>query len=95
MLDTTLSGLRRQGVTETPEVVLADAGYWHTALMQQIAERGIDVLAPPDGNMRDGKRPGWDREVYAHQPLRERLRGQLMLALDRCDRHAEALAVYQ
>jgi transposase len=64
MLDTTLAGLRAQGVAETPEVVLADAGYWHTAQMQQIADRGIEVLAPPDGNMREGKRPGWDRAVY-------------------------------
>jgi len=64
MLETTLDGLRRQGVNDTPEVVLADAGYWHTAQMQQMAERGIEVLAPPDGNMREGTRPGWDREIY-------------------------------
>ena len=72
MLDTTLDELRRQGVQETPEVVLADAGYWHTAQMQQIAEQGIEVLAPPDGNMREGKRPGWDREVY--EQMREKLK---------------------
>jgi hypothetical protein len=64
MLDTTLQGLRAQGITETPEVVLADAGYWHTAQMQRIADQGIEVLAPPDGNMREGTRPGWDREIY-------------------------------
>jgi len=64
MLDTTLNGLRAQGVHETPEVVLADAGYWHTAQMQHIAQQGIEVLAPPDGNMREGKRPGWNRAVY-------------------------------
>ena len=71
MLDTTLAGLRAQGVQETPEVVLADAGYWHTDQMQQIAEQGIEVLAPPDGNMREGKRPGWDRAVY--EQMRETL----------------------
>jgi hypothetical protein len=71
MLDTTLDGLRGQGVKETPEVVLAEAGYWHTAQMQQIAERGIEVLAPPDGNMREGKRPGWEDGVY--QQMREKL----------------------
>jgi transposase len=71
MLETTLEQLREQGIDRAPEVVLADAGYWHTAQMQQIAERGIEVLAPPDGNMRAGKRRGWDGGLY--QEMREKL----------------------
>jgi hypothetical protein len=71
MLDTTLQELREQGVQATPNVVLADAGYWHTAQMRAIEEQGIEVLAPPDGNMRQGKRPGWDDGLY--QKMREKL----------------------
>jgi hypothetical protein len=58
-------------VTEVPEVVLADAGYWHTAQMQAITDRGIEVLIPPDGNMREGKRPGWEDGLY--QQMRDTL----------------------
>lgn len=64
MLDTTLAQLERQGVSERPAVVLADAGYWHTVQMQAITDGGIEVLAPPDGNMRAGKRPGWENGLY-------------------------------
>ena len=56
---------------EIPQVVLADAGYWHTAQMQAIEQQGIEVLAPPDGNMREGKRPGWEHERY--EQMREKL----------------------
>ena len=71
MLKTTLDALREQGVEQTPEVVLADAGYWHTAQMQAIEQQGIEVLAPPDGNMREGKRPGWEHE--RDEQMREKL----------------------
>jgi transposase len=64
MLETTLGQLQRHGVTEQPEAVLADAGYWHTAQMRAISDRGIEVLVPPDGNMRAGKRPGWENGLY-------------------------------
>jgi transposase len=71
MLETTLHGLRGQGVAETPETVLADAGYWHTAQMQTITDSGIEVLLPPDGNMREGKRRGWEDGLY--QAMRDKL----------------------
>jgi transposase len=48
-----------------PEVVLADAGYWHQRQMQQIAGEGIPVLAPPDAGLRRGERPGWTGGMYA------------------------------
>jgi hypothetical protein len=64
MLDTALATLERVGISETPEVVLADAGYWHRRQMQVITDRGFEVLIPPDGAMREGKRPGWENGLY-------------------------------
>ena len=71
MLDTTLAQLDRQGITEQPQVLLADAGYWHTVQIRTITDRGIEVLAPPDGNMREGTRPGWEGGLY--QQMRDKL----------------------
>jgi Transposase DDE domain len=56
--------LTNAGVTDTPEVLLADAGYWHTEQMQRIAARGIPVLIPPDAHKRNGVRPGWTGGMY-------------------------------
>ena len=64
MLDTTLQHLATHHVSELPEVVLGDAGYWHTRQIQAIEERGIEILVPPDGTMRDGIRPGWEHGFF-------------------------------
>ena len=53
------------GVTERPEIVLADAGYWHQEQMEKIVSDGIQVLVPPDGGLRKDIRPGWDKGMYA------------------------------
>lgn len=71
MFDATIRNLAEQSVTDTPEVLLADAGYWHHPQMQAITETGVEVLAPPDGNMREGKRRGWEAGVY--QAMRDKL----------------------
>ena len=71
MFEATMRQLAEQGVTETPEVVLADAGFWHHPQMQTIEQQGIEVLVPPDGNMREGKRRGWEEGVY--QQMRDKL----------------------
>jgi Transposase DDE domain len=52
-------------VTDAPEVVLADAGYWHHDQIDAIAGRGIQVLIPPDAGKRRGARPGWEGGRYA------------------------------
>src|SRR3954454_5649111 len=57
--------LTRLGITATPEVVLADAGYWHQVQMEAIVDRGMQVLIPPDARKRKGTRPGWDGGLYA------------------------------
>jgi transposase len=71
MFQATIRELAEQGVSDTPEVMLADAGYWHHPQMQQIGEQGIEVLVPPDGNLREGKRRGWEHGVY--EQMREKL----------------------
>jgi transposase len=58
--------LKEAGVTETPGVLLADAGYWHQVQMENIVNHGIQVLIPPDAGKRKGTRPGWDGGAYAH-----------------------------
>jgi hypothetical protein len=65
MLDAAQRELHAAGVTEVPEVLVADAGYWHQRQMERIVDRGIPVLIPPDAKSRKGTRPGWDGGLYA------------------------------
>jgi transposase len=65
LVDKALDELRNAGVNDVPEVVLADAGYWHQDQMEAIVARGTKVLIPPDSSNRKGKRPGWDKGLYA------------------------------
>jgi hypothetical protein len=57
--------LARAGLERPPEVVLADAGYWHQAQMERLLADGMTVLIPPDAKKRAGTRPGWDGGAYA------------------------------
>jgi transposase len=59
MVDATGAELAQAGVTESPEVVVADAGYWHHEQIDRLAAGGIQVLIPPDAGKRKGARPGW------------------------------------
>jgi hypothetical protein len=65
VMDAALSELEAVGVTDTPGVLVADTGYWHQVQMDQIIERGIQVLIPPDAGNRKSPRPGWDGGIYA------------------------------
>jgi hypothetical protein len=57
--------LEQAGIGDSPELVLADAGYWHQVQMENIVNRGIQVLVPPDAGKRKGARPDWDGGLYA------------------------------
>jgi transposase len=63
MVRATQRELRTIGLGD-PEVVLADAGYWHQRQIEQIASEGMTVLVPPDGGLRKGARPGWTGGLY-------------------------------
>src|SRR5829696_1926986 len=65
MLDAAQRELDGAGITEVPQVLVADAGYWHQQQMERIVDRGIPVLIPPDAKSRKGTRPGWDGGLYA------------------------------
>jgi transposase len=58
------SELAAAGVTKAPEVVVADAGYWHLQQMNEITGQGIPVLIPPDSSRRANTRPGWNGGAY-------------------------------
>jgi Transposase DDE domain len=82
MVDAARRELCAAGVAEAPQVVLADAGYWHQVQMQALAGDGIQVLIPPDANKRKGTRPGWNGGLYAfmrrvlHTPVGAALYGK-------------------
>ncbi len=65
MVAATTRELVNIGIDASPEVVLADAGYWHQVQMEAIVNRGIEVLIPPDAGKRKGERPGWQGGAYA------------------------------
>jgi hypothetical protein len=65
MITATERELEAIGMSERPQVALADAGYWHQVQMQNIAARGTPVLVPPDANKRASARPGWNDGMYA------------------------------
>jgi transposase len=65
MVEAATRELDTAGVSEAPEVVVADAGYWHHEQMDELAGDGIQVLIPPDSGKRKGTRPGWQGGRYA------------------------------
>ena len=65
MVDAAKAELESAGIDEQPNVVVADAGYWHHQQMDDLAAQGTAVLIPPDAKKRKTTRPGWDGGRYA------------------------------
>ena len=65
MVNATTRELQAVGVTELPETVVADAGYWHKQQIENVVSRGMQVLIPPDSGLRTTPQPGWDKGLYA------------------------------
>jgi hypothetical protein len=66
MITTALMELERAGVTDRPQVALADAGYWNEQHFDEvIANKHIQVLVPPDRGGRSEPRPGWTGGRYS------------------------------
>jgi len=64
MINATRRELEHARVSDTPEVAVADAGYWNERHMDDLAAQGIAVLIPPDSGKRKGERPGWSGGRY-------------------------------
>src|SRR5215218_2415870 len=58
MIETAIGELEAAGVTETPGVVLADAGYWKNDAIETLCGKGIPTLVAPDADRRKQPRPG-------------------------------------
>jgi transposase len=65
MVEATEAELEGAGLSERPEIALADAGYWHQKQMENVVNRGIEVLIPPDSKKRTEARAGWRGGYYA------------------------------
>ena len=64
--------LERAGVTEQPETILADAGYWNSPQIEALEAKGIRVLVPPDADTR--KAPTKIRSGPRYQRMREKFK---------------------
>ena len=65
MVTATLNELERIGVTELPEAVVADAGYWNEQHIDEVvANKHIPVLIPPDKMSRGSPRSTWSGGRY-------------------------------
>lgn len=67
------------GSDQTPEVVLADAGYWVGEQIRGLMADGLTVLVPPDAHSRGAPNPRRRGGLYEH--MRQRLASEQGAAL--------------
>jgi hypothetical protein len=56
MIDSALQQLRRAGLEQRPETVLADGGYWNSAQITALDDAGLQVIVPTKSATRTKKR---------------------------------------
>jgi hypothetical protein len=67
MVSATQTELQAAGVTDTLQVVVADAGYWHQKQMEAVINDGIQVLVSPG---RSAARSEWRLITATHNLLK-------------------------
>jgi transposase len=72
MISAACHELEAAGVSEQPEIALADAGYWNSPQIAELAERGIKALVRPDADSRRGT-PTKIRQGPAYARMRDEL----------------------
>ena len=65
MITAACDELRAAGITQQPDVVVADAGYWKKKDIEHVVNQGIQTLVCPEALKRSTPRPGRDRGLYA------------------------------
>ncbi len=71
MIDSARANLAAAGAAP-PETVLADAGYWASSQIDQLAGVGIEALVPPEGHART-KPPAKSKRCGPYAQMREKL----------------------
>jgi len=71
MISAACDELTRAGITDTPQVALADAGYWNSPDIEHLADRGIRSLVRPDADKR--RRPTRIRSGPLYEQMRDLL----------------------
>jgi transposase len=64
MIQTARAELQAVGVSQTPGIALADAGYWKNDAIEALVAQGIQTVVAPDADRRKEPRPGRRGGLY-------------------------------